>query len=173
MNRLAIVILLFFNTNIHAQRFLASNGEISFFSEAPLEDISAINKDVSAVYDASTTNLVFQLNITDFIFPKALMQEHFNENYLESDIYPTSNFSGKVIDNKDGNTTVEGDLTIHGKTNKVKVNGVLIQNEKSVLITAEFVVILDDYNIDIPTIVMYKIAQQIDVRVNITLKKVE
>ena len=173
MNRLAIVILLFFNTNIQAQRFLASNGEISFFSEAPLEDISAINKDVSAVYDASTTNLVFQLNITDFIFPKALMQEHFNENYLESDIYPTSNFSGKVIDNKDGNTTVEGDLTIHGKTNKVKVNGVLIQNEKSVLITAEFVVILDDYNIDIPTIVMYKIAQQIDVRVNITLKKVE
>jgi len=173
VNRLAIVILLFFNTNIHAQRFLASNGEISFFSEAPLEDISAINKDVSAVYDASTTNLVFQLNITDFIFPKALMQEHFNENYLESDIYPTSNFSGKVIDNKDGNTTVEGDLTIHGKTNKVKVNGVLIQNEKSVLITAEFVVILDDYNIDIPTIVMYKIAQQIDVRVNITLKKVE
>lgn len=173
MNRLAIVILLLFNTNIHAQKFMASNGEISFFSEAPLEDISAVNKNVSAVFDASTTNLAFQVKITDFVFPKALMQEHFNENYLESDIYPASNFLGKVIDNEDGNTTVEGDLTIHGKTNKIKVNGVLIQHEESVLISAEFVVNLDDYNIDVPKIVMYKIAQEIDIRVNITLKKVE
>ncbi len=173
MNRLIIVILLLFNTSIYAQKFIASNGEISFFSETPLEDISAVNKNVSAAFDASTNNLVFQLQITDFIFPIALMQEHFNENYLESDIYPLSNFIGKVIDNDDGSTIVEGDLTIHGETNNIKVSGVLIQNKKSVFISAEFVVKLVDYNIKIPTIVMYKIAKEIDVRVNITLKQVE
>ena len=90
----------------------------------------------------STSDLVFQLKISDFIFPKALMQEHFNENYLESDIYPKSTFSGKVIQNKNGKATVQGDLTIHGKTKKIKVEGLMIQNKKSVVISAEFAVML-------------------------------
>ena len=99
------------------------------------------------------------------------MQEHFNENYLESDIYPKSTFSGKVIQNKNGKATVQGDLTIHGKTKKIKVEGLMIQNKKSVVISAEFAVKLEDYNIKIPTIVMYKIAEEIAVKVTIELKE--
>ena len=120
----------------------------------------------------STNDLVFQLKISDFIFPKPLMQEHFNENYLESDIYPTSTFVGKVIDHKNGKATVKGNLTIHGKTNEIKVDGVLIQNKEVVSIEADFFVKLEDYNIQIPKIVMYKIAEQILVKVNIDLNKI-
>ena len=173
MNRLTVIILLLSSIQLHAQKFMGNNGEISFFSEAPMEDISAVNKKVSTVFDVANSNLIFQLKISDFLFPKALMQEHFNENYLESDIYPKSTFSGKVVQNKNGKATVQGDLKIHGKTNKIKVDGVMIQNKKSVNISAEFTIKLEDYNIKIPTIVMYKIAEEIDIKVNIELKDIK
>ena len=86
MNRLITFILLFFSIQMHAQKYIGKKGQIGFFSKAPIEDISAVNNNVSAVYDSNTGEIVFQLKITDFIFPKKLMQEHFNENYLESDI---------------------------------------------------------------------------------------
>ena len=171
MNRIIIVVLLISSINLQAQKFIGKNGEISFFSEAPMEDIDAVNKKVSAVYDSNTNDLVFQLDIKDFIFPKSLMQEHFNENYLESDIYPKSIFSGKVISQDGKIAIVTGDLTIHGKTNKIKVEGILKQEKKAINILAEFIVKLEDYNIAIPTIVMYKIAEEIEVKVNIELKE--
>jgi len=171
VNRIIIVILLISSINLQAQKFIGKNGEISFFSEAPMEDIDAVNKKVSAVYDSKTNDLVFQLEIKDFVFPKSLMQEHFNENYLESDIYPKSIFSGKVISQNGKNAIVEGSLTIHGKTNKIKVEGILKQEKKAINVSTEFIVKLEDYDIKIPTIVMYKIAEEIEVKVNIELKE--
>ena len=173
MNRIIIVILLISSINLQAQKFIGKNGEISFFSEAPMEDIDAVNKKVSAVYDSKTNDLVFQLEIKDFVFPRSLMQEHFNENYLESDIFPKSIFTGKVISQDGKIAIVAGDLTIHGKTNKIKVEGILKQEKKAINISAEFIVKLEDYDIEIPTIVMYKIAEEIEVKVNIELKERE
>ena len=173
MNKLAIFLFLMLSVQVNAQIFTGKNGEINFFSETPIEDISAVNNKLSAVFDASTNDLVFQLNITDFKFPIALMQEHFNENYLESDLYPRSTFSGKVLESKNGKSTVQGDLTIHGKTNKIKVNGSIIRNKKSIIISAVFSVMLEDYNIRIPKIVMYKIAEEVDIKVNIELEKIK
>lgn len=173
MNKLAIFLFLIFSVQVYGQKYIGQNGEIKFFSEAPIEDISSVNSKVSAVFDSRTGDLVFQLNITDFIFPIALMQEHFNENYLESDIYPTSTFSGKVVVSKNDTATVQGDLTIHGKTNKIKVIGSMIYNKGSIFISAAFSVMLEDYDIKIPKIVMYKIAEEIDVIVNIELEKIK
>ena len=174
MMRQIINLVLFLSCfSVSAQKYLAKDGVISFFSETPIEDISAINKKVSAVFDASNSALVFQLKISEFVFPKALMQEHFNENYLESDLYPKSTFSGNVVQSKNSQATVEGYLTIHGKKNRIKVDGVMIKNKESVIISADFVVKLEDYNIKIPTIVMYKIAEEIDVKVNIELRKIK
>ena len=173
MNRIIIIILLISSINLQAQKFIGKNGEISFFSEAPMEDIKAINNKVSAVYDSETKQLVFQLDVKDFIFPKSLMQEHFNENYLESDIYPKSTFTGKVISQDGESTIVEGNLTIHGKTNKIKVEGIFKQEKKAINILAELIVKLEDYDVKIPTIVMYKIAEEIEVKVNIELKERE
>ena len=173
MVRQIISIFLFiicFSAN--AQQYLAKDGTISFFSKAPVEDISAINNKVSAVYDAKTKALVFLLNITDFIFPKSLMQEHFNENYMESDIFPTSTFVGEVISHKNGVANVEGKLTIHGETNFINVTGNLLINGTTVYISAvRFIVKLKDYRIKVPRIVMYNIAEQIEVKVNIKLQK--
>ena len=167
------LIFLLSTVQLFAQQYFAKEGDISFFSSAPLEDISAQNHKVSAVYDSDTKELVFQLNIIDFIFPNPLMREHFNEDFLESDIYPKSTFSGKVIAQDLKNAIVKGDLTIHGKTNKIKVGGNLNQENNTVNISANFTVMLEDYDIKIPTLVMFKIAEMIDVKVTIELKEIE
>ena len=176
MVRQIISIFLFFFCFIcNAQQYIGKKGKITFFSEAPIENISAVNNNVSAVYDSDTQEIVFQLKIKDFIFPKKLMQEHFNENYLESDIYPNSIFQGKVIARntdikKTDNVKVQGNLSIHGKTNQIVVEGELFQKEDTVNIKADFSIKLEDYNIDIPKVVIYNIAEIIDINVDIELK---
>ena len=164
-----IFLLLIICHSLSAQKYISKEGTISFFSETPLENISAVNKNVSAVFDLASSDLVFQLDIEKFIFPIALMQEHFNENYLESDIYPKSKFIGSVVNIIDEQATVSGDLTIHGITKSIKVVGSFIKSKNSVLINSQFIIKLKDYNIKIPKIVMYKIAEEIEVKVNIEL----
>ena len=177
MNRLIVFLFLLFSVQIHAQKYIGKTGKISFFSKAPIEDISAVNNNVSAVYDSNTGEIMFRLKIIDFIFPKKLMQEHFNENYLESDIYPNSVFQGKVVDVDDNikktyDTRVEGNLTIHGVTNQISVIE-LIKKEDIVDISANLMIRLEDYNIEIPSIMMYKIAEEIAIKINITLKEIK
>ncbi len=169
---ISFLFFLFFNNQMIAQSYLG-RGEISFFSEAPLENISAINKNVNTAYNDSSKNIVFQLRITDFVFPNPLMQEHFNENYLESDLYPNAFFKGIVTNVNNINAIAEGDLTIHGITQKIKVSGDFIKENNNINITTSFIVKLEDYNIDIPKIVMYKIAEEILVTINIDLKKIK
>ncbi len=173
MRQIISVVLLLSSFSVNAQKYLAKDGVISFFSETPIEDISAVNTKVSAVFDEESNQLVFQLNITDFIFPKALMQEHFNENYLESDIFPKSTFSGKVVKRNLQNTKVSGHLKIHGITNKINVGGTLLKEDNKIIISAEFTLKLDDYGVEIPTIVMYKIAEEVIVKVNIELLEMQ
>ena len=169
---ISLLFFLSFNIQLIGQTYLG-HGEISFFSETPLENISAINKNVNAAYNDSSKNIVFQLRITDFVFPIPLMQEHFNENYLESDLYPDAFFKGIVINVNNINVIAEGDLTIHGITQKIKVSGDFIKENNKINITTSFVVRLEDYNIDVPKIVMYKIAEEILVTINIDLKKIK
>ena len=171
MNKIIFFILLISSSNIYSQRFITKEAEISFFSDAPIEDISAVNNKVSAVYDDETKQLVFQLNISDFIFPKPLMQEHFNESYLESDKFPKASFSG-IIEEKNESIVATGTLKIHGESNKVEVTGSLEKTKNNVIINATFVIELTDYKIKIPKVVMYNIAEEIEVTVNAELKKI-
>ena len=171
MNKLITLILIFFVTNLYSQRFITKEAEISFFSEAPIEDISAKNNKVSAVYDDKTKQLVFQLNISDFIFPKPLMQEHFNENYLESDKFPKASFSG-IVGQLNESTIATGTLKIHGESNEVEVKGILVKSNDSVMIDASFRIQLKDFNIKIPKIVMYNIAEEIELTIIAKLKEI-
>jgi len=170
MTRFFILILCFLSSNCFSQQYISNNGKITFFSYAPIEDIKAENKKVSAVYDFSTNEIVFQLYISDFNFRKKLMQTHFNENYLESDKYPKSTFVGKVTELKEGNAKVQGMLSIHGITKEIEVSGTLVKKKDAVSILSEFKIKLDDFNILIPKIVMYKIAEVILVNIDIELK---
>ena len=169
MIRKILPLLFFISIDCYSQQYIANDGEITFFSYAPIEDIKAVNKKVSAAFDISNNDIVFQLYISDFNFRKKLMQTHFNENYLESDIYPKANFVGKVFALEEDSAVVRGLLTIHGVSKEIEANGMFIKNNNSIKISSEFNVKLEDYNVSIPTIVMYKIAEEILVNVEIKL----
>ena len=169
MIRKILPLLFFISIDCYSQQYIANDGEITFFSYAPIEDIKAVNKKVSAAFDISNNDIVFQLYISDFNFRKKLMQTHFNENYLESDLYPKANFVGKVFALEEDSAVVRGLLTIHGVSKEIEANGMFIKNNNSIKISSEFNVKLEDYNVSIPTIVMYKIAEEILVNVEIKL----
>ena len=169
MIRKILPLLFFISIDCYSQQYIANDGEITFFSYAPIEDIKAVNKKVSAAFDISNNDIVFQLYISDFNFRKKLMQTHFNENYLESDLYPKANFVGKVFALEEDSVVVRGFLTIHGVSKEIEANGMFIKNNNSIKISSEFNVKLEDYNVSIPTIVMYKIAEEILVNVVIKL----
>jgi polyisoprenoid-binding protein YceI len=169
MIRKILPLLFFISIDCYSQQYIANDGEITFFSYAPIEDIKAVNKKVSAAFDISNNDIVFQLYISDFNFRKKLMQTHFNENYLESDIFPKANFVGKVVALEEDSAIVRGLLTIHGVSKEIQANGMFIKNNNSIKISSEFNVKLEDYNVSIPTIVMYKIAEEILVNVVIKL----
>uniref|UniRef100_UPI004048BA57 YceI family protein n=1 Tax=Algoriphagus sp. TaxID=1872435 RepID=UPI004048BA57 len=154
-----------------------SAGEVSFFSKTPALDIEAINKKAGAILNADTRDLAIQMKITDFQFPNKLMQEHFNENYLESERFPTGKFVGKIkeeIDlNKPGtySVTAAGNLTIHGVTKPITVKGSIVATAKELMVTFDFTVRTEDYKIKVPTLVFNKIAEVIEVSGKLNLVK--
>jgi len=163
----------------NAQKYSTKNGKISFFSQTTAEKIEAHNNQVNSALDISNGDFVFKVLIRGFEFEKALMQEHFNENYLESDKYPNSIFKGKITNIKDINFTkegkynvmAEGNLTIHNVTQKVSVKGALEVKGGDILADTKFNVMLSDYNIKIPNTVINNISESLEIKVNVELKK--
>ena len=162
-----------------AQKFITKTGHIKFYSEAPLEKIEAHNRQVNCALDASTGDFVFKVLLKSFEFEKALMQEHFNENYVESDKYPNSTFLGKVINikdvtfGKDGiyDVVVEGKLTLHGVTSAVKEKGTFEVKQDKVAVKTKFNITLADYKISIPGAVGNNISKTVEITVDVTLDK--
>lgn len=171
-----ILICLLFSTQLIAQQYYSKKGQVSFFSEAPVENIEAVNKDVSAIVDSQSGGFAFRLKIQDFTFPSSLMQEHFNESYLESDKYPLSTFTGSIADiskldlSSRQTLTVKGSLSIHGITQETEMVAYAQIINGELHISSTFDVVLEDYDIDIPKIMMYKIAEIIKVAVDIKLQ---
>ena len=157
-----------------AQKYFTKNGNISFFSKTNIENISSDNNQVVSVLNSETGELQFSVLIRNFHFKKSLMEEHFNEKYLESDKYPKASFKGTIADIKavnfttDGsyNVTASGDLTIHGVTQKVTSNGTITIKSGKINATSKFVATPGDYNITIPKIVRENISDNIEVTVN-------
>ena len=181
-----IIILLLVLTSMgqiaFGQKYFTKSGKISFFSDAPLEKIEAHNTSATAVFDASTGQMEFAVLIKAFQFEKALMQEHFNENYMESGKYPKSTFKGKFSDpsavnwDKPGTYPVKvtGDLTIHGVTNPVTADGtIVIGNDKKIKATSKFEVAVADYKIEIPKVVRDNIAKIVTIDVNLDLQPLQ
>lgn len=159
------------------QKYIAENGYIRFFSEAPLEDIEAVNQEGRSVFEPETGNIAFIIPIRDFIFEKDLMQQHFNEKYLESDKYPRATFSGKIEKFRDiagkQDLTATGELTIHGISREVEVEGTGTKSGDKILLEASFPVGLEDYEIDIPRVVMFNIAEVVDVTIKFEYQSYE
>lgn len=159
---------------VNAQKHYTKNGNISFFSKTPMENIKADNNQVMSVINTQTGELQFSLLMKGFHFEKALMEEHFNENYVESEKFPKSTFKGTIADvskiafDKDGvhNVNVSGDLTLHGVTKKISTPGTITIKGGKISATAKFPVKPADYNISIPKLVKDNIAESIEVTVN-------
>ena len=163
-----------------SQTFVTKTGMIRFFSQAQLEKIEAVNRQVNAALVTQTGDFVFRVLIKSFNFEKALMQEHFNENYMESDKYPEATFLGKVTNIKDINfakegsypVVVEGKLTIHGQTQVVKQNGTIEIKNDAVTAKAKFNILLSDYKISIPNTVVNNISKSIEITVEVMMNKI-
>lgn len=171
-----LILLMMFSSSVFAQKYMSKEGYVHFFSEAPMENIEAENNKVAGVIDAATGEFAFKVPIDEFQFEKSLMQEHFNENYMESDAYPFSTFTGvikgfKKLDlHTKQEVEVSGQMNMHGVTKKIKVLATVWMQEGELHLSSAFVVKLEDYNIDIPKIVMYNIAEEIDVKIKMQLK---
>lgn len=156
-------------------RYFTRTGHIWFFSEAPLENIEAHNKAVSSFISFDTGELVFSVPMKNFEFRKSLMQEHFNENYLETNKYPRSTFKGNISNiqtinfRKDGlyPANVTGTLSIHGITRTVSAEGTLEVKAGRVGAKATFTITPEEYNIEIPLLVRQKVAKIIQINVDL------
>ena len=155
--------------------FATATGNTKFSSETPMENINAENKKTQVLLNTATNEIAIRMNMRDFVFPNKLMQEHFNENYIESDKYPNGTFSGKLdqtIDfSKDGSydASATGNFTIHGVSKNRTIKGKLKIEGGKINLTSDFEVALVDHKIDVPQIVFVKIAQSIKVKAEYTL----
>lgn len=160
-------------------KYKLNKGEVSFFSYAPLENIEAFNKKPAGLIDIHSKKFIFKINIRDFIFKSSLMQEHFNENYMETEKYPYSSFKGNIIGDinlaKDGEYRVisKGELTIHGITKVVEIPSLITVKGSEIRLLSEFKIRLEDYKVEVPTIVIEKIAEVVDVKIISSLTLLE
>lgn len=165
-----------FTTVLSAQIYMAKTCEISFFSASPLENIEAINKASKPLINIATNDVQIKIVISAFQFEKPLMQEHFNENYMESDKIPNAFFKGKINEKvdwtKDGETkvTVTGKLTIHGVDKDRTVDGVVSVKGDQVTITSKFNVHIADHGVKVPSLYVQNIAEDVAVKINAVLE---
>jgi len=168
---LAIVVISCSNSN--AQKFYTKNGSISFFSTTSVEDIKADNNQVTALVNTQTGELQFSLLTKGFHFKKALMEEHFNSDYMESDKFPKSTFKGVITDlskvnfAKDGTYAVaaSGDLTIHGVTRKTTANSSITIKDGKISGASKFKITIAEYGISVPKIYQDNIAKTVEITV--------
>jgi hypothetical protein len=177
MKKLLFSLIVLASLQTQAQKYFTKTGTVIFNSKSPVEKIEGVNKATACLLDTRTGAIDFIVQIKSFVFDKQLMQEHFNENYLESDKFPKANFKG-VISNlsainfaKDGdnNAEVAGKMTLHGVTKDVKFAGKISVKSGKITITSTPILLLADYKIAIPNAVKDKVSKDVKITVNTTL----
>lgn len=162
-------------------RYFTKAGRISFRSKAPLEDIEAVNKTVMAVLDIKSGALQFSVQMKSFAFEKTLMEQHFNENYIESDKYPKAEFRGVITNNgtvdysKNGNypVKVKGQFSLHNVTKNIEVPGTITVENGRIAALSTFNILLSDYKISIPSPVKNKVSNNIAITVDTRLEPIK
>jgi len=180
MKKLGVIIVLVgMAITLQSQtKYLSKNGYVSFYSKTPMEEIKGENSQALGILEVQTGKVVINLLMKSFKFDRALMEEHFNENYAESDKFPKSNYTATITNlkdinfKKDGNYSadVDGQMTIHGTTKPLKTKGEIEIKGETITIKAKFLLNPSDYGIQIPSLVREKISENMDVTVNIALK---
>ncbi|MDH5399926.1 MAG: YceI family protein [Cyclobacteriaceae bacterium] len=175
MKILKIGLLLLLPMAVFGQKYKTSKSEVGFFSSAPLEDITASNKSALGMFNTSNSQIAFSIPIDKFKFEKSLMEEHFNEKYMETEKFPRATFKGNLIGYKAGTpeqqVTAQGVLKIHGVEKNVEIKGTVKKKGAKLIMDAEFSVALKDYNIEVPELLFQKIAEVVEVTVYFEFEK--
>jgi hypothetical protein len=172
-----LLAVLFAGLFANAQKYYTKSGKISFYSATSMENIEAINKSASAVVDSKSGDIQFALLMKGFEFKKALMQEHFNTDYVESTKYPKGEFKGQITNNSDinygvdGNYTakVKGILTVHGQPKQIETTGTITVQNGSIHLKSVFNVQVADFKITVPKLYRDNISSSIKVTVDCKL----
>ena len=176
---LAIAVLTITSMSLSAQKHFTKDGSIRFYSTTKVENIEATNNKATGVLDAATGDMEWSVLVKGFVFEKALMEEHFNENYMESGTFPKAGFKGKIENiaslklSNDGVYPVKatGDMTMHGVTKKITVDATITVSGGKISTASKFYVNPKDYNITIPSPVQGKISDKIEITVSGALQE--
>ena len=147
------------------------SSDVSFFSSTPMEDIKAISKESQSIINTSNNEVAVVIGIKSFHFPSALMEEHFNENYMESDKFKLSIFKGKINEKIEFNTDFKQEVTatctieIHGVSQNKTISGNLIKKGSKMILNSKFKIALKDFKIEVPKVVGNSIAEEIEITV--------
>ncbi len=175
MKKIIVTIVCFvFSTVMFSQKMMTRSGEIKFDATVPgaMDPVIATNNTVTCILNKITGEFGILGLIKSFKFKSPLMEEHFNENYMESDKFPNTSFKGKVVgyDGKSGSYEVEGDLTIHGVANKVKTKMTVTATDSKTAIVGAFVIKLIDYKLEVPAMAKKTLAETAKISIKIELE---
>ena len=169
----------FFSFNcLNAQILTFDHGEIEFYTSTVVSDIEAVSEKADVSLNMGTGDVSVTIEIKSFEFEYDLMQEHFNEKYIESDKFPKATFKGKILQDISGgieNETevdVSGNLTIHGITNEIKFKANLSNQGDFTVVKSKIPVVFKDYGVDDPSILTKSVAQDVEIKSTLYLKQV-
>ncbi|MEZ5072147.1 MAG: YceI family protein [Bacteroidales bacterium] len=177
--RFIVLLALVLPLQVRAQgKYLTNEGKIRFYSHTAIEDIAADNAEVAAVIDSKTGDVAVIVKMKSFHFEKSLMEEHFNENYVESDTYPKATFNGTIVNNTavDYGTpgtyavTVEGKMSIHNTVKTVRTEGTVTVSGSGIRAHTGFLLNPEDYGITIPRVVRKNLAENMEITVELDCK---
>lgn len=171
MKYILFSIAICFCTTLSAQKFITKNGHTSFKASVPsFEPVEAESSSTTVIFDTSTGDVAALIFVKSFRFKVALMEEHFNENYMDSDEFPKASFSGKVenfnlsdLSSEPKEYTVQGEFTIRGQKKSVSTTAILKTADDGIHVISSFDLIPQDFGITIPSIVKEKISEKISI----------
>lgn len=175
------IILLFIlsmGTLFAQDKMITKTGQLVFEASVPsFEEVKAKNESVSCVLNTKTGEIAALALQKGFRFKIALMEEHYNENYIESNKYPKATFKGKIdhfdlskIDKAGKSYNIKGTLELHGKSKEISINATIKKVDTGLEIKSDFVLNSDDFNIEIPSVVSKKVSKKVNVSLNFLLK---
>lgn len=171
-------ILLTFSSSLAQEKILTKSGVTTFEASVPsFEEVKATNKLSGCVLNTKTGEIVGLLMMKNFKFKSALMEEHFNENYMESDKYPKGVFKGKIqnfnlenLSSQSQDFIINGTMEIHGKTKEISITAKIYKKDNSISLSSNFNLNTDDFGIDLPALVRSKVAKKVNVQIDYALK---
>ena len=177
-NFIIIAMLSVYAIGFSQEKMITKAGKISFEASVPsFEEVKATNTNVTFVLNPETGEIASLALMRGFHFKVALMEEHFNENYMESDRYPKAIFKGKIenfdlksVTDSPKDYIIKGKLELHGKAQDIMTTARIKMSASGISIVSNFAVNASDFNIAIPSLVKSKVSNKINIQITTVLK---